>query len=308
MSLQEDASDSLNRLFRSVTTYTVMGFATLLLAFVFYLGGREGVYSAFAWVGNVEDMTASLGFPVVGYYLGWLLILYGFDRYRHYTLIRNTPTSTVRAAPMGRVEVKGEVHPLSEEDLVTTPFREVRCVAFECEIEEYHEDDDGGGHWETIHERRVPPPFYLEDGTGALVVEAEDATWAFERDYRETYRLSSPPTHITNYVEDHVDESVLDIDLLGEEDQRFTEWALEAGDEIYVLGGARPAADASVMLPDEVETVVRRDDATDTFFVSDASEKEILKSQWWTGLTALGLGIVAVPGCTVLLLEFLGVL
>jgi len=295
------------RIFRDGVTYLVLVLASFLLGFVFYLGGWEGLYGVFAWVDESDDALAWLGFPVMGFYVGWLMLLHGFDRYRRYNLIRNTPTAAVRAVPMGRVEVKGRVHPLSDDELVAAPFTGVRCVVFECRVEEYHEDDDGG-HWETIHRRREAPPFYLRDETGALAVEAHDATWSFEEDYRETFREDERPDRIARYVEEHAgEEGLLDVDWLGGEKQRFTERVLEPGDELYVLGAARPASDASVHLPHGVEAIVKRDRAADVFLLSDAPEAELLSTRWWTGLINLGGGMVLVPGCGAVLLNLLGV-
>lgn len=306
MRLTADLPDVPGRLYRHPTTYIVLGLATFLLGFVFYLGGWEGVYGVFEWADEGDDAVFWLVAPSLGFYLGWILLLHGFHRYRLYNLIRNTPTTTVRAAPMGRVEIKGQVHPLSDDDLLRSPFREEPCVAYECEIEEYHEDDDGG-HWETIHERREAPPFYLRDETGVLAVEAGDARWSFERDYRETYRETGRPEHLDRYVEAHVDESPLDVDPLGGEKQRFTEWYLAPGDDAYVLGGARPASGSGVTLPGGVDLLVRRDEATDTFFLSDGSEEEILRGQWWRGVLSLGGGVLLVPTCGAVLLELLAV-
>lgn len=308
MRLAANLPDVPGGLHRRPTTFIVLGLAAFLLAFVFYLGGWKGVHGVFEWADETDDAVFWLVGPSLGFFLGWILLLHGFHRYRLYNLIRNTPTTTVRAAPMGRVEVKGRVHPLSDEDLVQSPFRGEPCVAYECEIEEYHEDDDGG-HWETIHERRLAPPFFLRDDTGVLVVEAEEATWSFERDYRETFQEADRPERITRYVEAHVgDGGPLDLDFLGGEKQRFTEWYLAPGDDVYVLGAARPASGSTVHLPDAVDLLVRRDEATDTFFLSDASEKEILRGQWWTGVLSLGSGMLLVPACGAGLLELLAVI
>lgn len=292
---------------RDPTTNIVLGLATALLVFVFYLGGWEGVQGVFEWADESDDAVFWLAAPSLGFYLGWVLLLHGFHRYRLYNLIRNTPTTTVRAAPMGRVEVKGQVCPVSDEDLVQSPFRGTPCVAYECEIEEYREDDDGG-HWATIHERRVAPSFLLRDDTGTLAVEAGEARWSFERDYRETFRESNRPEPIDAYVEAHLDEGgLLDPDVFGGEKQRFSEWTLEPGEDVYVLGAARPTAGSARSFPDEVDLMVRRDEATDTFLLSDASETAILGTTWWTGVSSLAAGVVLVPGCAAGLLELLGV-
>ncbi len=292
---------------RDPTTYIVLGLATALLVFVFYLGGREGVQGVFEWADESDDAVFWLAAPSLGFYLGWVLLLHGFHRYRLYNLIRNTPTTTVRAAPMGRVEVKGQVCPVSDEDLVKSPFRGTPCVAYECEIEEYREDDDGG-HWTTIHERREAPPFLLRDDTGTLAVEAGEARWSFERDYRETFRESNRPEHITRYVETHVgDGGPLDLDFLGGEKQRFSEWTLEPGDDVYVLGAARPTPGSARSLPDGVDLMVRRDEATDRFLLSDASETAILGTTLWTSAVSLTLGVLMVPASMAGLLELLDV-
>jgi hypothetical protein len=128
----------------------------------------------------------------------------GFHEYAEYSLIRNTPTSTLRALPMGRVEVQGTVLSGINEDFLESPFTRTSCVGYECRVQKYVHNDDGG-NWQTKYSNRVTVPFVIEDETGRAAVASGDAEWALGNyDYRKRFDLDETPQPIHNFVKEKV--------------------------------------------------------------------------------------------------------
>ena len=101
------------------------------------------------------------------------VIFWGFQTYQFGRLIRDTPTGKVRSVAMGRAEVEGDVIPATK--VYDQPFSEGQCVYYEYEVKEYREDsDDDGKSWQTIQRGESAEPFYIDDGTGQILVDVTD--------------------------------------------------------------------------------------------------------------------------------------
>ncbi|MFW6153469.1 MAG: GIDE domain-containing protein [Halobacteriota archaeon] len=113
-------------------------------------------------------------------FIGGLVIIYlGFDRYRVGRLIKNTPPQRVRSVAVGRTELHGFAR-----DAGTTfdqPFTEGTCLYRDWTIEERRTQTrrtkDGRTKqekkWVTIDSGTDVAPFYVEDDTGRMLVEAD---------------------------------------------------------------------------------------------------------------------------------------
>lgn len=304
-------SKDLNQIFSELSTFIILSFGLLTLLFIYFLGGWDGFYAVFEWADETNDALFALFGPAGLFLSGLIMLVLGFHEYGEYSLIRNTPTSTVRSAPMGRVEVKGEVHPLDDENLLEAPFTGEECLGYDCLVEEYHSDDDGG-NWHTVHMNRRTEPFVLEDPTGKLVVEPEEAEWGIgSHEFREIYYEDSAPPRIQSFVEREIDsEKMLDFDLMGGDKLRFSENRIPLDEELYVLGGARPLEEQlnGDERPDDAEILIKRNQNTGMFYLSEQSENEILSSKKWIILGLLGGGFVVTPASAVTLCYVLGVL
>jgi hypothetical protein len=71
---------------------------------------------------------------------GLFAIYWGWRRYRRYTLIRDTPTATVRSMAVGRTELEGRAQPASE--TFSAPFTDEDCLYADWQVEEYRYDHD----------------------------------------------------------------------------------------------------------------------------------------------------------------------
>ncbi|MFP4591065.1 MAG: GIDE domain-containing protein [Halobacteriales archaeon] len=130
---------------------------------------------------QVETNIDLEGYLVLGvvFLLGLAVIYWGFDRYRLGRLIMNTPTQPARSIAQGRTEVHGRVVPAGETFQV--PFGPGDCVYRRWSVQEEREevttDGDGTRHvekkWHTVASGRDVAPFYVEDDTGRVLVEAD---------------------------------------------------------------------------------------------------------------------------------------
>lgn len=95
---------------------------------------------------------------------------------RRTRLLEDTPTSRLRSAAQGYVEVEGTAR-LMEGEPIICPLTATRCVWWRYRIEEKQKDADGRGtHWTTVASTGSDDCFLLDDGTGVCVVDPGGAS------------------------------------------------------------------------------------------------------------------------------------
>ncbi|MGI9319411.1 MAG: GIDE domain-containing protein [bacterium] len=122
-----------------------------------------------------------LGLPRIEYLiiLGLLiavfafLIYYSFRVVKRYRIMDGTPTSRIRSAAQGHVELKGlgEWMPNGE---IHSPFSKRRCLWYHCSIDKRHRSGKRTT-WTNISDERSSHIFRLVDDTGDCIVDPDDA-------------------------------------------------------------------------------------------------------------------------------------
>lgn len=107
-------------------------------------------------------------YATLGFGAGIYWFFKGFKVYREYRVLADTPEIPIRSMPMGLVEIHGKAKPAAEK-LVTSPVSQTPCLFYKVDIEKYVKDKDGG-HWSHYKTDLEGPPFYLDDGTGKVLV------------------------------------------------------------------------------------------------------------------------------------------
>lgn len=148
--------------------------------------------------------------------VGLYLFLHGFEILRRKRLIENTPTSKIRSVAMGFAEITGLAR---EKFPLRSPITATECACFKFLIEKETRDSKGRTHWSTVQQGASTTYFYAEDSTGRLLVDPLDAELMLVRDYYET-------KGVPRY--------------------RYSEWRVEPGDYVYILGSVRKFVDAAV--------------------------------------------------------------
>lgn len=107
---------------------------------------------------------------------GVILFVSGFSRLKLRRAVADTPTSRLRSAALGRVELKGRARCLGAP--LVGPFSGLGCVWCHIRVEEERLRSGKGGtrrEWVTVHEQVFGPRFGLDDGTGQVAVDPEGA-------------------------------------------------------------------------------------------------------------------------------------
>jgi hypothetical protein len=174
--------------------------------------------------------------------------LRGFRWWHWARLIEDTPTSRVRSAAQGYVELVGTARRMSGAPIFA-PLSRLPCTWWSFAIEHRSRDSRGRAKWRTVNQRVSDGLFFFEDGTGRCIVDPEGAevlpkatdTW-----YGETpLPVAGPPIQrgFRGFGNDY----------------RYRESRLHDGDPLYAIGwfrtegGVLPAA-----LDEEVAALLRQ--------------------------------------------------
>ncbi|QXP85609.1 GIDE domain-containing protein [Methylococcus sp. Mc7] len=97
----------------------------------------------------------------------------GFGHLSHGRAIADRPTSRIRSAAQGYVELEGRARMMPGEPIVA-PLSGKRCVWYRYTLER-KDRENGDSDWQTIDEGTSTAIFEIEDETGRCVVDPEDA-------------------------------------------------------------------------------------------------------------------------------------
>lgn len=256
------------------------------------------------WIGGIAyAVVALLG-------AGWL-IRTGIRRWRQRMLINDTPTETAQSLSMGPSEIKGKAV-TDDLETIRAPFSEDECVIAEYEIEEYEEDDDdGGGSWKTIRKDVLHTPFYVDDGTGAVLVRPDDdATYDLDPEDRTTTYVDSSeggPQPIREFVES---ENIgFPSNRAGKDnDRKYSQNLVLPDESVYVFGTVqqREGISSSTENPDMLVIQKADEDVMEEpmFLISDDEEKDLVGRRRWTLWHLPAGGLFLVASFAVLLITF----
>jgi len=165
--------------------------------------------------------------------------LYSLWRYYH---ISTTETSDIASVDKGTVEMEGEIEPTQT---LTAPVSGDDCVAYEYEATQ-RRWYGSPGYRAVVDTERRSHPFYVDDGTGCVLVNPEGAQIAV--DERATERREAESSEY-------------------EHDTTFKEVRVPDEGRVYVFGSAGWSEGHG-------QTAIRDDDAP-FFKISDSSESEL---------------------------------
>lgn len=99
-----------------------------------------------------------------------LSIPFGFYFIRHGRIMQDTPTSKIRSASQGFVELEGRARSIDDKPL-RAPGSKKDCVWYNYKVEEKR-----GKDWHLLDQQRSPFSFYIDDGTGVCAIDPDEAT------------------------------------------------------------------------------------------------------------------------------------
>lgn len=225
---------------------------------------------------------------------GW-----GLRCYLRRRLILQTPTSRVRSAALGRVELQGKVP--ERVDLIS-PICGVPCSYFRYRVEEEHRNKKGQARWSTLAKGTSSECFYLQDDTDFMLIDPTGAEVDIPEDYRQTYDgwLSGASANLHEFM------IAQGLQNRGGR-LRFTEWRLEAHDPLFVFGTLVEREDLAERSLVPHENLMVRGEGR-YYLISDASQEEELTRLLWRTIGGVCGGAIASVGGLWMLLVRLGLL
>jgi hypothetical protein len=110
---------------------------------------------------------------MVGFGAGLHYFYKGFRTFREYRVLMDTPEIPIRSVAMGLVEIHGKARAVQP---IASPVTRTPCCFYQVEIERWIRDKNGG-HWSHAATDADGPKFYLEDGSGKVLVDAHHAEY-----------------------------------------------------------------------------------------------------------------------------------
>ena len=135
-------------------------------------------------------------FTLIGIAGGLYLFVRGFLLLARKRLLLNTPTSKIRSASLGLLEVSGVA---TGAYTVATPIAGRQCFLYRTTAWQ-KSDESRTGEWKKVAEESLHVPFFLDDNTGQLLIEPSGADLDLHRDFRESYSDTIFSPHVTPQV------------------------------------------------------------------------------------------------------------
>lgn len=170
--------------------------------------------------------------------------------------IESVPTSKVKGTVFGLTELKGQVAPLSGDELLSSRLTNTPCLHYRY-LEEHRQGSGKNERWVTVADESRSLPFRCCDSTGEIVVDPGGASLFVARKCYQS-RIS----------------------------RRYTEWIIAPNEPVYILGPAQVNAETH----DRLEV---RSDEDAPYLISTFTEEELMLKKANVGFLFLTFGIVA---------------
>jgi hypothetical protein len=231
----------------------------------------------------------------IGFLIGLGLFIHGFRMLSHKRLIENIPTSKIRSLALGLVEITGKAIAF-EGSIRSSPFTGKDCIYYFFRVEE-HRRQGKNSRWVTVKKGEYRPEFYLQDDTGKVLVDPAGAEVNVPKDFEyNSGLLNDPPVQVKEFLKanDISHDSFLGLNKR----MRYSEYLIEPGDTVYVIG---TAGNNPVLAHTEDEhtskLIIKKGENEKFFYVSDRSEKELVSSMKWQSFGGITTGALVCVIC-----------
>ncbi|MGB7584922.1 MAG: GIDE domain-containing protein [Terriglobales bacterium] len=181
--------------------------------------------------------------PLLGAVAGAYLFYHGFQLLRRKRLIMDTPTSKIRSAAMGLVEVSGlAAGPYT----LRAPITGAPCYYYRTMVWQWKQRDKGSS-WVKEADESLHVPFYLDDGSARVLVDPQGAEMDIHRDFQEEFSHSlfssslEIPTNVAAFLTGHGVETSAKV--------KVEEYCIKPKNALFVLGtlASNPGISASAV-------------------------------------------------------------
>jgi len=233
------------------------------------------------------DITETLIYAGILLVVGVYLFFLGFKIRHKKKLIENIPTSKIRSAAVGLIEIAGKA--VCFGDLLKAPFAEVDCVYYRYRVQEQR----GSGknrHWVTIAKEETQGPFFVEDDTGKMLVMPQGAEFhlRIDQSYYNYTMLGQKSGRRDQFQTGLRNLGIDPKGLFGmNRVLRCDEVYLEPGDQVYIMGSAQPTILETTSAVAHENLMIAKGGGGEYFCISDRSEKELLRKMMWQMIGSL---------------------
>jgi hypothetical protein len=230
----------------------------------------------------------SIVHAAVGLVFGGGLFVKGMRVWNERRRLMNKPTAKVDSVAMGDAELCGQV---KAEKVLQSPFSGLDCVYCSYKVEEPQKNG-----WRVIEKGHISSIFYLDDGTGSILVNPEGADFYGAETFERI--LSGEDIGVAPgmaFWMANREQSSLFGSLVIHGPYRFTEYAIFPGQDVFVEGNVSKARHVVNGREREEKMVGQR--ASGHFLLSGYNEQKLLSDLAWKApLQILG-GAGLLLGC-----------
>lgn len=250
-------------------------------------------------------MDLAILFGFILFILGLIPTYFGLKYNKFRKVVLKTPTSKIWDLHKGLVEIYGEVNP-SEKGTMISPILQKECVYYKYKIQEYRRHGKSGSYV-TISKGEEHRPFYLQDLTGCILVDSKYAKIEIFNKYKITtgFFKNIPVSAIPFLQKNNIS---FKSPLIGCKNMRFEEFTIKPYSKIYLLGTVKNRLDLDT-IPQKsgaVNGLIQKSEKDEIYYISDATEDEILKKYKIKTLLGLFFGSLAfIIGSILMLISFL---
>jgi hypothetical protein len=173
--------------------------------------------------------TRASAYLIVGAFVGVYLFYRGFRMLLRKRLIENTPSSKIRSAAMGLVEVSGLA---SGPYTIHAPITGLPCYLHRTAAWELRREGKNS-RWVKVADETLHVPFFLDDNTGCVLVDPQGAEMDIHRDFCEEINQSffstvETPANVADFLLRHGVDTSRRI--------KIEEYCIKPKNALFVLG------------------------------------------------------------------------
>jgi hypothetical protein len=195
-----------------------------------------------------------LVWAIVGACTGLYLFYRGFRLFSRKRLILDTPTSKIRSASLGLVEVSGLAvgRYTLPAPITGRPCYYYRTTAWQSK------PSGKSNQWEKVADESLHLPFFLDDNTGKVLIDPTGAEMDIHRDFHEEYGTSLLSFHTE--VPPAVDAFLTRHGVGGGRKFRIEEYCIKPKNALFILGtlAEYPAANLTSVAAPAGSTLPRK--------------------------------------------------
>lgn len=193
-------------------------------------------------VAGVSDQASTATPPFIPFALLVVALLvlliaggFGLAMWRRRWLMADLPTSEAAHVFVGMNEVLGTAQP--EGQPLVAPYSATECVWYRSVLEREVQSGNDQKRWRTEHDEQSEAPFWIEDRTGRVLIRPKGASVDAPQRHRQTHG-GKPQRFGRLSLLVSLDGGSLSLGSTSMDNHRTTEWYLQPGDPIYLLGEA----------------------------------------------------------------------